>query len=208
MILERLFPDQRKFFADFAKIAGRLTSAASLLERGFEEPEHWPELVASIQEIQRAVDAETHAFDLNIARLLIPPLDREDIHILSTHLRSVVDFIGGTARRAVSLRANERREPAIRLAGTLTLAASEIEQAMAHIREAETVLAHSRAAKHCEELGDTISRDAISDLFLGNPNPLDVIRWKTLYEQLEQALDVCEDLANELETITLKHTVS
>jgi hypothetical protein len=208
MILERLFPDQRKFFSDFAQIAGKLTRAASLLERGFGEPERWPELVASIQEIQGAVDAETHALDRNIARLLIPPLDREDIHILSNGLRSVVDFIGGTARRAVSLRANERREPAVRLAGTLALAASEIEQALADIRNAEHVLAHSRAVKQCEEEGDAITRDAISDLFLGNPDPLDVIRWKTLYEQLEEALDVCEDVANELETITLKHTVS
>ena len=207
-MFERLFPDQRKFFAEFAKIAGRLTSAASLLERGFDEPERWPELVASIHEIQRAVDVEAHAFDLNIERLLIPPLDREDIHLLATRLRSVVDITGGTARRAVSLRAKERREPAVRLAHTLVLATSEIQQAVADIRESELVLAHSRAIKHCEEEGDAISRDAISDLFLGNPNPLDVIRWKALYEQLEEALDACEDVANELETITLKHTVS
>lgn len=207
-MFERLFPDERKFFAEFAKIAGKVTSAASLLERGFQEPECWPELVASIQEIQRAVDGQTHAFDLNVERYLMPPLDREDIHILATRLRSLVDIIGGTARRAVSLRATERREPAIRLATTLAQAAREIEQAMAHIREAETVLTHSRAAKHCEEQGDEISRAAISDLFLGSPDPLDVIRWKTLYEQLEEALDACEDLANELETITLKHTVS
>jgi len=152
-MFERLFPDQGKFFAEFAQIAGKLTDAASLLERGFEEPEKWPELVASIHEIQRAVDVEAHAFDLNIERLLIPPLDREDIHLLATGLRSVVDIIGG-------------------------------------------------------EAGDAISRDAISDLFVGNPNPLDVIRWKTLYEQLEEALDAGEDVANELETITLKHTVS
>ncbi len=207
-MFERLFPDHRKFFAEFATIAGKLTSAASLLERGFDEPEHWPELVASIHEIQRAVDVEAHTFDLSIERLLIPPLDREDIHLLATRLRSVVDIIGGAARRAVSLRATERREPAVRLAHTLVLATSEIQQAVADIRVAELVLAHSRAIKHCEEEGDAISRDAISDLFLGNPNPLDVIRWKTLYEQLEEALDACEDVANELETITLKHTVS
>lgn len=207
-MFERLFPDQRKFFAEFAKIAGKLTSAAALLEQGFDEPERWPELVASIHEIERGVDEEAHAFDLNIERLLIPPLDREDIHLLAVRLRSVVDISGGTARRAVSLRANERREPAVRLAHTLVLATSEIQQAVADIRVAELVLAHSRAIKHCEEEGDAISRDAISDLFLGNPNPLDVIRWKTLYEQLEEALDACEDVANELETITLKHTVS
>jgi uncharacterized protein Yka (UPF0111/DUF47 family) len=207
-MFERLFPDQRKFFAQFTKIAGKLTSAAGLLERGFEEPGRWPELVASIHEVQRAADGEAHALDRNIERLFIPPLDREDIHLLATRLRSVLDIIGGTARRAVSLRANERREPAIRLAHTLVLAASEIEQAVADIRNAELVLAHSRAAKHCEEEGDAISQDAISDLFLRNPNPLDVIRWKTLYEQLEEALDACVDVADEMETITLKHTVS
>jgi hypothetical protein len=138
-------------------------------------------------------------------QLFIPPMDREDIHLLSTRLALVGDFIGGTARRAVSLRVTTRREAAVGLARILVRAAREIEAAVRHIRSSDEVLARCREIKRAEEEGDAAWESAMTELFAGAPDPVDVIRWKTLYDQLEDTLDACDDVANELETITVKH---
>jgi uncharacterized protein Yka (UPF0111/DUF47 family) len=201
-----LFPDERKFFDDFSGIAARLTVAATLLEQALDQPARLPELNAEIDRVQHETDQAAHDLDLNIDKLFIPPMDREDIHLLSVRLAYVGDFIGGTARRAISLRATTRREPAVALARIVVRAVREIEGAVRNLRSGEEVLLRCREIKKAEEEGDAAWEAAVTDLFAGNPDPVEVIRWKTLYDQLEDTLDACEDVANELETITVKHT--
>jgi uncharacterized protein Yka (UPF0111/DUF47 family) len=201
-IRERLFPNEGKFFAAFAEVARLLTQAAVLLAQGFDDPKSLSVLVATIQAVDREVDEAAHTVDLRVDRLFIPPMDREDIH---TRLRRVVDGIGGTARRAVSLHATERREPAAQLARLLVRAAQEIEVAVTNLRDSHQILEHCRAIKQIEEEGDAIWEAAVGELFAGTPDPLKVLCWKTLYDQLEDTLDACDDVANELETIAVKH---
>ena len=201
-----LFPDERKFFEHFTGIAGRLTVAATLLEQALDEPSRLPAFVAEIDRVQRETDESAHDLDINVDKLFVPPMDREDIHVLSTQLSLVAAFIGGTARRAVSLKATTRREPAVAMARIIVRAASEIEAAVSHIRTGDEVLARCREIKQAEEEGDAVWEAAVAELFAGAPDPVDVIRWKTLYDQLEDTLDACENVANELETITVKHT--
>jgi uncharacterized protein len=201
-----LFPDERQFFEHFSGIAARLTTVATLLERALDEPATLRESLAEIYRVQQETDVAAHELDLNVDKLFIPPMDREDIHLLSTRLSQVADFIGGTARRAVSLRATARSEPAVALARIIVRAVREIEAAVSHIRTGDEVLARCRAVKQAEEEGDATWEAAVAELFAGHPDPVDVIRWKALYDQLEDTLDACEDVANELETITVKHT--
>jgi uncharacterized protein Yka (UPF0111/DUF47 family) len=201
-----LFPDERKFFEHFSGIAVRLTAVATLLEQALDDPPRLPEFLAQIDRVQHETDEAAHELDLNVDKLFIPPMDREDIHLLSTRLSQVADFIGGTTRRAVSLRATARREPAVVLARIIVRAVREIEAAVSHIRNSDEVLARCRAIKQAEEEGDAVWEAAVTELFAGRPDPVDVIRWKALYDQLEDTLDVCDDVANELETITVKHT--
>jgi uncharacterized protein Yka (UPF0111/DUF47 family) len=201
-----LFPDERKFFDHFSGIATRLTTVATLLEEGLDDPVRLPALLAQIDRVQHETDEAAHDLDVNVDKLFVPPMDREDIHLLSTRLGQVAEFIGGTARRAVSLRATARREPAVVLARILVRAVREIEGAVRHIRTGDEVLARCQAIKRAEEEGDAVWEAAVTELFTGNPEPVDVIRWKALYDQLEDTLDACDDVANELETITVKHT--
>ena len=201
-----LFPDERKFYEDFSAIAARLTTVATLLEEALDQPARLPSLLATIDRTQQEADQAAHDLDLNVDKLFIPPMDREDIHLLSTRLSLVADFIGGTARRAVSLKATTRREPAVALARILVRAVREIEAAVRHIRSGDEVLQLCRAIKQAEEEADAVWEAAVTELFAGRPDPIDVIRWKTIYDQLEDTLDACEDVANELETITVKHT--
>lgn len=201
-----LFPDERKFFEHFSGIAAHLTTVATLLEQALDDPVRLPEFVAQIDRVQHETDVAAHELDLNVDKVFIPPMDREDIHLLSTELSQVADFIGGTARRAVSLKATTRREPAVVLARIIVRAVRDIEAAVRQIRTGDEVLARCQAIKQAEEEGDAVWTAAVTALFDGSPDPVDVIRWKALYDQLEDTLDACDDVANELETITVKHT--
>ncbi len=201
-----LFPDERTFFEHFTGLAARLTAEATLLEQALDQPARLPELLAQINRVQREADQAAHDLDLNVDKLFIPPMDREDIHALTVRLGLVADFIGGAARRAVSLKATTRREPAVALARIVVRAVREIEGAVSHLRTGEDVLIRCEAIKQAEEEGDAVWEAAVTDLFAGTPDPVNVVRWKTLYDQLEDTLDACDDVANELETITVKHT--
>jgi uncharacterized protein len=201
-----LFPDERKFFEHFSGIAARLTTIATLLEQALDDPARLPEFLATIDRVQHETDEAAHELDLNVDKLFVPPMDREDIHLLSTRLSQVADFIGGTARRAVSLRATTRHEPAVVLARIVVRAVREIEAAVRHIRTSDEVLARCEEIKRAEEEGDAAWEAAVTELFAGRPDPVDVIRWKVLYDHLEDTLDACDNVANELETITVKHT--
>ena len=200
-----LFPDEKKFYEDFAGVATRLTTVATILEGALDRPERLPGVLAEIERVQHEADAAAHELDLNVDSLFIPPMDREDIHLLSTGLSRVADIIGGTARRAVSFRANIRHEPAVALARIVVRAVTEIESAVRDIRAGEHVLARCREVKRAEEEGDAVWEAAVTELFAGSPDVVDLIRWKAIYDQLEDTLDACEDVANELETITVKH---
>lgn len=200
-----LFPDERAFFEHFSSIAASLTVMAELLVQAFDQPAWLPDFVERIDRVQRETDESARDLDLHMDKLFIPPMDREDIHLLSTRLSRVGEYIGGTARRGISLRAGQRREPAVAMARIIHRAAAEIEAAVRHIRDSAEVLARCQAIKRAEEEGDVAWEAAVGALFAGSPDPVDVIRWKALYDQLEDTLDACEDVANELETITVKH---
>lgn len=200
-----LFPDERKFYTRFTGIAHGLTRAATLLEQGLDEPVRMSEISGAIDRVEHETDVAAHDLDVGVNQMFIPPMDREDIHLLTTRLSRVADFIGGAARRAVSLRATERHQAAVALARILLQAVREIEAAIDHIRSSDQVLARCREVKRFEEEGDQVWETAVTDLFEGHPDPLEVMRWKAIYDQLEDALDACEDVANELETITVKH---
>ena len=200
-----LFPDERKFYDDFSSVAARLATLATTLEQALDDPALLAQSLATIDRMQHETDEATREIDLHMDRLFIPPMDREDIHLLSTRLRLVADFIGGTARRAVSLKATTRREAAVGLARIIARAVGEIDAAVRHIRNGDEVLARCREIKRAEQEGDVAWEAALTELFAGAPAPLDVIRWKALYDQLEETLDACDDVANELETITVKH---
>jgi uncharacterized protein Yka (UPF0111/DUF47 family) len=111
--------------------------------------------------------------------------------MLAQELDNVVDLIDGTARRAVQFRIRESRDAARNLTKLLIRAVEHIEVATLHVRDAKVVSERSRAIKKIEEEGDAVYHDAVGHLFDGSPDPLEVIKWKELYDTLERALDEC-----------------
>jgi hypothetical protein len=200
-----LFPDERKFYARFRGLARGVTDAARLLADAFDHPEQLAGLSSTIGTQERQILDAARTIDLGAERMFVAPMDREDIHLLSTRLRRIMDIIGWSAKMAWSVRAIERREPAVTLARCLVAAVKEIELAVANIRNGDEVFTRCREIKRVEQRADAVWETAVTGLFDGTPAPLDVLRWMSVYDPLEAALDACEDVANELETITVKH---
>jgi predicted phosphate transport protein (TIGR00153 family) len=201
----RLLPKDREFFKMFAELAGRVTAGARLLHLLFKEPDRLAEHVAAIKDIEHQADNLTREVIARIDTSFITPIDREDIHMLASRLDDVIDLIDGTARRAQMFRIREVRQPAIDLTGALIRASEAIEGAVSHVKKPKLVVETSTQVKRLEEEADAIYHAAMGKLFDGDPNPLDVIKWKELYDTLEHAMDQCEDVANTLESIAQKN---
>jgi predicted phosphate transport protein (TIGR00153 family) len=202
----RLIPRDEEFFGMFAEMARRLTAAAKIIQSLFKEPDDLHKHVSAIKDVEHEADQLTHDIISRIDKTFVTPLDREDIHMLASRLDDVIDLLDGTARRAAMFRIKETREPAQMLAGVVVRAAARIEEAVVGMKKSQIVIEKARDIKSLEEEGDAIYHLAVGSLFDGdNPDPLEVIKWKELYDTLERALDQCEDVANVLESISLKN---
>ena len=206
----RLIPRDEHFYVLFAELAKRLTASARLLGQLFADPSRLEQLVGEIKAVEHEADELTHEVNLRIDRSFVTPIDREDIHLLASRLDNVVDLIDGTARRAQMFRVREMRPQARQLAGVVSRAADCIAVAVNGMKVPKTVSQQAREIKQLEEEGDSIYQEAIGALFSGAdgapPDPLEVMKWKELFDKLEDALDECEDVANVLESISIKNS--
>ncbi|HKG95087.1 MAG TPA: DUF47 family protein [Gemmatimonadaceae bacterium] len=202
----RLIPRDERFFELFAEIAQRLTGSATLLCELFAHPDRLDYYLGAIKKLEHEADVLTHQVNQRLDTAFVTPLDREDIHMLATRLDNVVDLIDGTARRAKMFHMKDVREPAKRLADSLTKATDRIAQAVKGMKQPKIVAEHARVIKQLEEEGDQIYFEAVGALFANGTDPLEVMKWKDLYDKLEDALDECEDVSNTLESISLKNS--
>ena len=203
----RLIPRDEQFFDMFAELARRITRSAALLRELFQDPSRIREAEAAIKAVEHEADVLVMQVNKRIDTSFVTPLDREDIHLLANRLDNVVDLIDGTARRAVMFRITETRPPALALTDVLVKAGEIIEQQVRDIRKAALVTAHGQRIKQLEEEGDAVYHQAVGELFDGpGADPMTVIKWKELYDKLEEAMDECEDVSNTLESIALKNS--
>ena len=201
----RLIPRDEVFFDLFNEMAQRTVRSATLLKALFAEPGQLDHYVGQIKAVEHEADNLTHDIINRIDKTFVTPIDREDIHLLASQLDEVVDLVDGTARRAAMFRITQAKEPAKKLCDVLVQATKAISVAVKDMRNSKIVVQESRVIKEREEEGDALYHEAVGLLFKGTPDPLDVIKWKELYDTLERALDQCEDVANALESISLKH---
>lgn len=201
----RLIPTDERFFELFTQLAERLTTAASLLAELFAEPPRIAQLADEIKDVEHDADRLTHEINERIDKTFVTPFDREDIHALAMRLDNVIDLIDGTARRAVIFRVGGVRAEARQMAEVLLRSSRELEQLVTNLKRPRTVLDGTPQVKLLEEEGDALYHDAVETLFLGHPDPLEVIKWKELFDRLEDAIDECAHAARTLESIALKN---
>jgi predicted phosphate transport protein (TIGR00153 family) len=205
-MLGRLIPRDQEFFGLFNELAVHLGTAARLLCELFDNPAQLQDRVRAIKEVEHKADQLTVEISARIDRSFVTPIDREDIHELATRLDDVIDLLDGTARRAEMLRIGTQvRPPARTLANLLVEATEHISRGVNGIKRPADVNASAIEVKRIEEEGDAIYHQAVGELFDGSPNPLDVIRWKEIYDHLEQSLDSCMGIVHSLQSISFKN---
>ena len=205
-MLSRLIPRDEQFYDLFNQLAGHLKVSAQLLDHLFAEPQRTTELAARIKDVEHQADVLTLSISQRIDKSFITPIDREDIHLLASRLDDVIDRLDGTARRVVMLRILEVREPAKQMAHVILKAADHIALAVASIKKPSLVAEQAARIKQLEEEGDALYHEAVGALFEGTPDPIEVIRWKEVYETLEIAIDQCMGVANAVHSISIKNS--
>jgi predicted phosphate transport protein (TIGR00153 family) len=204
----RLLPRDEKFFDLFTSVATLSVEAAKLqLDLLRSDALRRPPIVDAIKRLEHEADEITHEVVTRLDRVFITPLDREDIHSLASRLDDVVDFIDGAARRVQMYHAGEAPPGAILLGEVVVRASQALLVAVQSLEKNKdrTVLDACDQVKRLEEEGDSIYHEWVAKLFDGSPDPLVVIKWKEIYDTLENTLDHMEDVGNVLESISIKH---
>ncbi|MEX2109195.1 MAG: DUF47 family protein [Gemmatimonadaceae bacterium] len=201
----RIIPRDEEFYGMFGQLAARLTASATLLHEMFESPSKIGSQVAKIKNLEHEADNLTHEIIDRIDRTFVTPFDREDIHLLAKHLDEVIDLIDGTARRATIFRIQNTRPAAVVLTEVLMRATKCVEIGVRDMKIPKRVTEVTRDLKELEEEGDAVYHEAMGDLFGEGGDTLEVVKWKDLYDKIEDALDQCEDVGNVLQSIALKN---
>jgi uncharacterized protein len=201
----RLIPREEKFYADFLSMADELQKGARLLEEmlGAEKPV-WDK-ADEIKEVEHKCDFLTHEIIQRLNRTFVTPIDREDIHALARSLDDVMDAIDASAAVIRLYRLTSVRSGARELAKVISASTVVIHHALAALEQTKGVAAHAVEINRLENEADRIHQQAVSRLFDDERDPLAVIKWKETLDFLEQATDRCEDVANVIESIVVKH---
>jgi len=201
----RLIPQNREFYALFDRSASNLVATSQLL---LELLQHYPDraaLVAEIKDREHIGDDVTHEIVQLLNTSFITPIDREDIYGLAAALDDVCDLMDQVADMLLLYKVAEIRSEAIEQAGVLHRATSKLADAVASLEGLKDVRELLVGIHTLEDEADRIARDAVAGLFSNGMDPLVVIQWKDIHQDLEQAVDGCETAAHVLETVYLKN---
>lgn len=201
----RLFPRGDDFFLLFEQAADNLVDGASHLQDFMNNYETIEQKAQVIKGIEHKGDQLTHEIVERLNRTFITPMDREDIHALSTGLDDVVDSIEAVSNRMIAFKIEAPTEELKEMTDILYHAGEEIQKAVHSLRKLDDMMSFCIQIKNLETRADEISRQMISDLFDKEKDPIAVIKWKEIYGRMEAATDRCEDIANIIESIVVKN---
>jgi predicted phosphate transport protein (TIGR00153 family) len=203
----RLFPKEIDFFEIFDRASLNLTKAASLLVALMENFDNIEARVKEMYEVEQDGDILTHEIMKKLNKTFITPIDREDLHALASRLDDVLDLIWGAVDRLMVFKVKESTKEAVSMSKDLLATAEVIHKAIHKLKDKN----YSHVQEYCIEINrlenrvDRDFRDALGRLFDEVEDPVLIIKWKEIYEHLENASDKCEDVANVLEAIVLKY---
>ncbi len=203
----RLIPREEKFFEFFEKAANNILDGAKVLVQMTDEQEvDFEKGWKQIEDLEHVGDKITHQIIRKLNRTFITPIDREDIHSMTVALDDVMDLIEAVAARMTLYKIKRPTEEAGKLAHVILKSAEEIVKAVSNLERLDDVMEHCIEINRLENEADDISREAIAALFDKGHDPIEVIKWKEIYETMETATDRCEDVANIVEGVALKNT--
>ena len=201
-------PREEKFFDLFEEGARNMVKAAQGLKEMVDTWQNVEGRVAEITELEHVGDTITHQIMAQLNRTFVTPFDREDIALLAHTLDDVTDFIHSAADAMLLYKVNHPSQRAKELADIIVQAASEVEKAIPQLRhraELKQILERCVEINRLENMADRVFRSAMAELFDDSTDIAEVIKWREIYEHMESATDRCEDVANVLEGVALKH---
>jgi predicted phosphate transport protein (TIGR00153 family) len=201
-----LAPRDREFFDLFEEAGGNILRAAGLLEEMLQDFPERSELARDILICEQDGDRITHDIIQRLNQTFVTPIDREDIYALASALDDVVDYTEEVADYLGLYKIEAPMEQAQALAHVLHAASRQISEAMPRLRGFKDISHFTVEINRLENDGDRITREAIASLFDNGIDPMVVIRWKDIFERLEEAIDATERVANILEGIVIKNS--
>jgi len=196
------------FWDAFTSHAQATVEAAALLRKMLASPNEAESIARVISEIENRGDKITHETMLALHQTWITPIDREEIHELISKLDDVLDYVEAASERIATYEIKTVTPEAIELAQILEASATEVAKAVAalpNLKEAKTLLDLCVSINKHENAADTVFRRGLARLFKEAGDPLEVMKWRDIYEALETATDRAEDVANIIEGIVLEH---
>lgn len=203
----KLFPKEIDFFEIFDRAALNITKAATLLVALMENFDNLEARAKEIYEVEQEGDILTHEIMKKLHKTFLTPIDREDIYALASRMDDVLDLIWGAVDRLSIFKIKESTPEAIKISKDLLTTTEVMHRAIHKLKEKN----YSHVQEYCIEINrlenriDRDFRDALAKLFEEVKDPILIIKWKEIYEHLEDCADKCEDVANIIEAIVLKH---
>ncbi len=202
----RLMPEEREFLSLIESAAHNLLETAKSLQTMFDNYTDPVEKWRKIREAEHEGDAITHRIMKRLNQTFIPFFDRENLHALASAIDDVVDFIEATASRMVLYKIEQPTPESREMVAIIMASAEQVEKAVSQLPRFDTVQEICVEINRLENTADDLFRRVIARLFESDLPVLELTKWKEIYESLEGVTDRCEDVANVVETIALKHS--
>jgi predicted phosphate transport protein (TIGR00153 family) len=200
-------PKEEQYFDLFIQMTVYISDAArTLTEMLSDKQADFREYSQRIKGLEHACDELTHSVATRLNKSFITPFDREDIYMMSSALDDIVDLIDDAARAIVIFDVQEITPYARQMASVIQKMAAELQEIVAILRRPKNITPRLVEIHRLENEGDDIYHAAIAELFRDSPDPLTVLKWKEIYEKLEAAVDRCENVANIIESVMIKHS--
>ncbi len=208
MVRFSFMPREQKFYDLFEESAKNIVKAAQALKEMVDTWQFIDSHVAEITEMEHGGDTITHQVISLLHRTFVTPFDREDIALLAHTMDDILDFIHSAADSMFIYKVTSPTQRAKELADVILQAAYEVEKAVASLRrksEFKQMLDRCVEINRLENVADRIYRAAIGEVFENTTDIAQIIKWREIYEHMESATDRCEDVADVIEGVALKH---
>ncbi len=204
----RFIPKQEKFYDLFEELINKIEEGGKVFLCMVEQYEYPLPKITKLKELEHEADIITHRTYEKMHKSFLTPLDREDIYALVNKMDSILDMIEASAARMSLYKVKKPTKVIIDQAKILNEAISKVKlivYAMRDMKNSKMIIDACVEINTLENEGDIVLRTAMVDLFEHEKDAIELIKWKEIFERIEEALDVCEDVSNIVEGIVLKH---
>jgi uncharacterized protein len=200
-----LVPQNREFFRLLERASTNTVGISRLLVRLLDEFPSNGDLLREIKELEHEGDRLTRELVDLLNRTFVTPIDRDDLYRLAAALDDICDHVDEAAGNIAGYGVEQIRPRAKEQGHVILRSAEKLHEAVERLEGFRDSASQLHALRDLEDEGDRLNRDAVSELFSSGEEPIAVIRWKDIHEQLEEAVDACENAADVLEAILVKN---